>query len=349
MLDVATSLIPFISHNDCVRCQMAATQSKQAIPLIKPEVPFIRTGFEERYLHYTSYLYRAADNGTITYKDPVLMICKYDHGHGQLIRLGGPYANREGFDKQLHTSYRLGDRFTKGSILARHSTINENGFLTLGTNLKTTYISCPYNFKDAIVVSESCAKKMASKYIHEEIIDCTDTIPILWNHNSISYPQGTFVSKAQPIFVVKQKNPINPMHVVSSGDEILAPATGRLYYKIIIDEIVRTQGEQDYYAEIYKEELTKEALIEEKIMELYNLDNLKDSQECGAYINYHCPQLHRHRSGKSIMLCYWIVEECDVIKGCKLSNRHGNKGVVSQIYEDKDMPKTLTGDMILPY
>ena len=328
---------------------MAATQSKQAIPLIKPEVPFIRTGFEERYLHYTSYLYRAADNGTITYKDPVLMICKYDHGHGQLIRLGGPYANREGFDKQLHTSYRLGDRFTKGSILARHSTINENGFLTLGTNLKTTYISCPYNFKDAIVVSESCAKKMASKYIHEEIIDCTDTIPILWNHNSISYPQGTFVSKAQPIFVVKQKNPINPMHVVSSGDEILAPATGRLYYKIIIDEIVRTQGEQDYYAEIYKEELTKEALIEEKIMELYNLDNLKDSQECGAYINYHCPQLHRHRSGKSIMLCYWIVEECDVIKGCKLSNRHGNKGVVSQIYEDKDMPKTLTGDMILPY
>ena len=56
VLDVATSLIPFISHNDCVRCQMAATQSKQAIPLIKPEVPFIRTGFEERYLHYTSYL-----------------------------------------------------------------------------------------------------------------------------------------------------------------------------------------------------------------------------------------------------------------------------------------------------
>lgn len=344
LLDVATSLIPFISHNDCVRCQMAATQSKQAIPLIKPQVPFIRTGFEEAYLDYSSYLYSAKDSGVITYKDSKLLICKYDGGNGEIIRLGGPYANHEGFDRELHTTYNVDDRFEKDVILARHSTINSNGFLTLGINLKTTYISCPYNFKDAIVVSESCAQKMSSKYIHQEIIECEDTIPILWNNGSISYPQGTVVRKAQPIFVVKERHPTNPMHVVSRGEEILAPASGILYYKVIVDQVVRTQNEQDYYKDLYSEEIIQEEYISQKIKELYNLDDLHQSQECSAYINYHCPQLHRHRTGKSIMLCYWIIEERPLIKGCKLSNRHGNKGVISAIYEDKDMPRTLDGE-----
>lgn len=345
LLDVATSLIPFISHNDCVRCQMAATQSKQAIPLIKPQVPFIRTGFEEAYLDYSSYLYRAKDSGVVTYRDQNLLICKYDGGNGEIIRLGGPYANHEGFDRELHTIYNLNDRFDKGVILARHSTINSNGFLTLGTNLKTTYISCPYNFKDAIVVSASCAEKMSSKHIHQEIINCEDTIPILWYNNSISYPQGTLVKKAQPIFIVKERHPTNPMHIVGRGEEILSPASGILYYKVIVDQIVRTQNEEDYYKDLYNEEIVKEEYISQKIKELYDLNDLHQSQQCSAFINYHCPQLHRHRSGKSIMLCYWIVEERPLIKGCKLSNRHGNKGVISAIYDDKDMPKTLSGEI----
>jgi len=345
LLDVATSLIPFISHNDCVRCQMAATQSKQAIPLIKPQVPFIRTGFEEAYLDYSSYLYRAKDSGVVTYRDQNLLICKYDGGNGEIIRLGGPYANHEGFDRELHTTYNLNDYFDKGVILARHSTINSNGFLTLGANLKTTYISCPYNFKDAIVVSASCAEKMSSKHIHQEIINCEDTIPILWYNNSISYPQGTLVKKAQPIFIVKERHPTNPMHIVGRGEEILSPASGILYYKVIVDQIVRTQNEEDYYKDLYNEEIVKEEYISQKIKELYDLNDLHQSQQCSAFINYHCPQLHRHRSGKSIMLCYWIVEERPLIKGCKLSNRHGNKGVISAIYDDKDMPKTLSGEI----
>lgn len=346
MLDAATRLIPFISHNDCVRCQMAATQTKQAIPLINAEVPFIRTGFEESYLDYTSYLYIAKDDGIVTYKDDILMICKYDNmTHGELIKLGGAYANKEGFHKQLFTTYNQGDRFNKNDILARHSSINENGFLTLGMNLKTTYISCPYNYKDAIVISESCAKKMTTTYIHEEVLNCTDTIPILWHNGNISYDQGTYVTKAQTIFVVKERHPINPMHVISKGEEILAPASGKLYYKIIVDEVVRTRDEEDYYSSLYKEEITKEDLIASKIKELYDKDNPADMLECNAYISYYCPQLNKQRSGKSIVLCYWIVEECPLIIGCKLSNRHGNKGVISKIFEDKDMPRTLNGEI----
>lgn len=338
MLDISTRLVPFINHNDVIRIQMAAGHARQSIPLINAQVPFIRTGFEEQYLDYSSYLFRAKDDGVVTYNDDVLMICKYDNGSGEVINLGGPYGNREGFDKQLHTNLKENDRFNKNDILAHHTSITEDGFLALGCNLKTTYISHPYNYKDALLISESCAQKMCTKTIHQETIDCTDTIPILWNDNNISYPQGTYVEKAKPIFVVKERNPSNPMHIVSEGEEILAPISGKLYYKVKIDEIVRTKNEENFYDNLYKEEIEKEELIAQKIKEIYDQDTNEDKYTAEANINYYCPQLNKRRTGKSIVLTYWIVKEAPIIVGCKLSNRHGNKGVVAAIFEDKDMP-----------
>ena len=320
------------------------THTRQCIPLINRQVPFIRTGWEEQYLDYSSFLYRAKDSGIIIYKDDNLMIAKYNNGRGEIIKMDSLYGNKEGFDKMLYTKYNINDTFKKNDILAHHTSITDEGFLALGINLKATYISHPMNYKDAIIISESCAQKMSTRIVHEEIIDCTDTIPILWNNNHISYPQGTYVSKATPIFVVKQRNPKNPMNIISTGEELLSPASGKLYYKIIVDEIVRTQNEEDYYANLYKDEIIREEAIESKIQELYNMEDLKESLEANAYINYYCPQLHKHRSGKSIMLKYWIVEECPIIVGCKLSNRHGNKGVVSKIYPDKEMPRDRFGE-----
>ena len=345
MLDVCTRMCPFLSHNDSTRIEMSAAHIKQCIPLIHAEQPFIRTGFEEQYLDYSSYLYIAKDDGVVTYNDNYIMIVKYNSGSGEIIKLDSLYGNREGFDKMLFTKFKENDIFNKGDILAHHSTVNENGFLTLGYNLKTTYISCPYNYKDSLLISESCAQKMSTRFIHQETIECTDTIPIIWNNGSISYPQGTFVEKAKLIFIVKERHPINPVHIVSSGEEILAPVSGKLYYKIKVDEVVKTKNEESFYEDLYKDEISKEEIISQKIREIYNSD-VEDnvSYEAEANINYYCPQLNKRRTGKSIILTYWIVEEAPVMVGCKLSNRHGNKGVVSKIYPDSKMPRDKFGE-----
>lgn len=345
MIEAVTRCIPFIQHNDLARISMAHGQQKQAIPLIKGEVPFIRSGLEEQYLDYTSYLYKAKDSGVITYKDDDLLIAKYDNFHnGEIIKIDSLHGNREGFDKMLHTKFNLNDRFNKGDILAHHTSINDDGFLTLGCNLKTTYISHPDNFKDAMFISESCAKKMSTRVVYEETIDCNDTIPLLWNHNQISYPQGTFVSKAQPIFVIKERVPSNPVQIISDGQEILSPVSGRLYYNIKIDEIVKDEDEKNYYNMIYKKEIDKEEIIAQKISELFNEQNEYDSLIRDAFINYHCPQLNKKRSGKSIILTYYIVQEIPIMKACKLSNRAGNKGVISKIYPDEKMPRDQYGE-----
>ena len=345
MLDAITRCVPFIQHNDVTRIQMSSSQTKQSIPLIHGQVPFIRTGMEEQYLDYSSYLYKAKDSGVITYKDECLLIAKYDNlPHGEIIKIDSLYGNREGFDKILNTKFNINDRFNKGDILAHHTTIDENGFLRLGYNLKTTYISHPNNFKDAILISESCAKKMSTRIIYEETIDCVETIPLLWYHNQISYPQGTFVNKAEPIFVIKEKVPSNPVQIVSDGEEILAPVSGKLYYNIKIDEIIKNEDEKDYYNSLYKEEITKEELIAQKISELYNDSIQYDSLLKDAYINYYCPQLNKHRSGKSIILTYYIVQEIPLLKACKLSNRHGNKGTISEIYSNEKMPTDRFGE-----
>ena len=344
MIDVVTRCIPFIQHDDITRIQMSDNQCKQSIPLIHGQVPYIRTGLEEQYLDYSSYLYKAKDSGVVTYKDDCLLIVKYDNlPHGEVIKIDSLYGNREGFDKILNTKFNVDDRFNKDDILAHHTTIDDNGFLRLGYNLKTTYISHPYNFKDAVLISESCAQKMATRIIYEETIDCVDTIPLLWYHNQISYPQGTFVNKTEPIFIIKEKVPSSPIQLVSEGQEIFAPVSGKLYYNIKIDEIVKSDDEKDYYDELYKEEITKEEIIAQKISELYNENIQYDSLLKDAYINYYCPQLNKHRSGKSIILTYYIVQEIPLLKACKLSNRHGNKGVIAKIYEDKKMPRDRFG------
>lgn len=344
MLDIATRMMVYLNHNDSARVQMHDSQVKQAICLTNPEYPFIRTGLEEQYLPYSSYLYIAKDDGKVIYKDDIIMIVKYKDNTGEIIKIDSLYGNKEGFDKILITDLNQDDSFYKGQILARHSSVSEDGFLTMGCNLKTTYISHPYNFKDALIISESCAKKMSTRIVYEENIDCQYNIPILWKDNNISYKQGTYVNKGDIIFIIKDRFPNNPMSIVSSGEEILAPVSGKLYYDIKVDEIVKTRNEEDFYNTVYKNQIAKEEIIAQKIREIYNQEDSKEVLKSEAYINYYCPQLNKRRTGRNMILTYWIVRECPVIKGCKLTNRHGAKGVVSKIYPDEEMPTDKYGE-----
>lgn len=346
MLDIAERLSPFNSHNDVVRIQLSCNHARQSLPLINAEIPFIRTGFEEEYLNYSSFLYIAKYDGKVIYKDELIMIVKYidEKDKGEIISLGGPHGNKEEFDKILFTDLKENDEFKKDDILARHSTISKDGFLQLGCNLKTTYISDPYNFKDALIISESCAKKMSTRIIHEEIIDCVDSIPILWKDDNISYPQGTFINKAEKIFTLKPRNPKNLIDIISEGTDILAKASGILYYQIKIDEVIKAKNEADYYNNIYKKEIEREEIISKKIKEIYDIEDEKELLKCNASIGYYCPQLQKRRSGNGLILKYWIIEECPIIRGCKLTNRHGNKGVVAKILPDDKMPKDKYGE-----
>ena len=348
MLDCASRIIPFLNHNDCIRNQMASTQTKQAIALLNPEIPFVRTGYEEQFLDYSSYLYLAKASGKVIYNDGELLIVKY-HEHeseGEIINLGGETKNQDGFDKRLLTNLKVDEEFYEGDVLARHSSISEDGFLQLGSNLVTTYITDPYNFKDALVVSESCAKKMTIRYVYETVLKCEDTIPVIWYKGQISYPQGTFVNKADPIFRLKYRNPSTPTQLVHPGTLITTPVSGRLYYEIIVDEIVKTRKEEAYFETKYEESLSRQKNLCIVIDSVFS----KDSYKADAYKRLYCPQVFVKRSGKSIILKYYIVQEDPINRGSKLSNRHGNKGEVSQIRPDHLMPKTkdgVTADIIV--
>ena len=346
MLDIATRTSVFLGHNDSARVEMLDQHVRQALPLVHPQHPFIRSGLEEQYLPYSSYMYVAKEDGQVVYKDDMLMVVKYDTDtiSGEVIELNSLHGNIEGFDKILISTFNQDDRFSKGDILARHSSISEDGFLTLGCNLKCTYISDPYNYKDALIISKSCAEKMKTRIINEEVIDCQYILPVIWKDGEISYPQGTTVNKGDTIFVMKDRYPNNPLNIISSGEEVLAPVSGKLYYSVRIDEVVKTQDEGDYYNNLYKEHLAKEEEIASKIQMIFDMDDEKEALKANAYINYYCPQLNKRRTGKSILLTYWIVQEYPIIRGCKLTNRHGNKGVVAKIMDDELMPMDQYGE-----
>lgn len=99
MLDAISRTVPFLNCNDATRIQMACSHARQSVCLLNPEPPYIRTGYEEQYLDYTSFLYRARCDGKVIYRDSDLLIVRYDDSKedGEVINLGGEVLNYEDF------------------------------------------------------------------------------------------------------------------------------------------------------------------------------------------------------------------------------------------------------------
>ncbi len=346
ILSTTSRCVPFLEHNDTTRCQMGCAQTRQAVTLLQPHVPYVRSGYEEQYLDYTSYCYRATYDGRVVHRDRWILIVKYDTDDpicpGEAISLGWTVANRDGFDKRLISTLNTGDTFTKGTLLARHPSISPDGFLRLGKNLMTTFISCPYNYKDAIAISETCAKKMAMRYVHSHEMIFEDDAPIVWINDTIGHPQGTFVKKADPIFVIKPKNPLFISSVTHPGKVIRMPVSGCLFWDVEVDCVLKTPKEIAAYDAIYDKQIDDATRVGAAIDFVFGADPYM----ADAYKRRYMGHAGDRRNGSCIVLRYWIVEEVDIQRGSKLSNRHGNKGVVSVIFPDKDAPHTEHGEVV---
>src|SRR3990167_2434906 len=174
---IATSLIPFLEHNDANRALMGSNMQKQAVPCIVPERPLVATGIEEKAALDSGRIVLAEEEGTILHIDASKIVVKSSKGKDHEYNLVN-FSRTNGFTAfHQRPSVNLGDKVKKGDLLADTSS-SDNGQIALGQNMLVAFMSWSgANYEDAIIISERVVKnsKFSSVHIEEFIVNVRDT------------------------------------------------------------------------------------------------------------------------------------------------------------------------------
>ncbi|NBP05799.1 MAG: DNA-directed RNA polymerase subunit beta [Bacteroidetes bacterium] len=187
IVSIAASLIPFLEHDDANRALMGSNMQRQAVPLVKPEVPIVGTGLEEKVARDSRSLINAEGNGVVEYVDAREIRIRYEHnsdddlvsftGNTKTYQLTKFRRTNQNSCINLHPIVKKGDKVTKGQVICE-GYATQGGELALGRNLKVAFMPWQgYNFEDAIVISEKVVKDdwYTTVYITEFELEVRDT------------------------------------------------------------------------------------------------------------------------------------------------------------------------------
>ena len=175
LVGVAASLIPFLEHDDANRALMGSNMQRQAVPLVRPQLPLVGTGMEAYVASNTGMMIHAEEDGVVETADGLHISVRY--GQGQTSRLV-EYPLRKYFGLNERTCLnqkpvvKQGDRVTAGQVLTEGAG-TVKGELALGSNALVAFLSWEgYNFEDAILVSERLVRNDTFTSIHIEEFSC---------------------------------------------------------------------------------------------------------------------------------------------------------------------------------
>ncbi|MCD6442294.1 DNA-directed RNA polymerase subunit beta [bacterium] len=328
IVSVATSLIPFLEHDDGVRALMGSNMQRQAVPLIKPDAPLVGTGIEARVARDSGHLFEAPEDGKVVEVDSAHIVLRYKSGRSQNYTL--KKYDRSNFNTCFNQQpvVAVGEKFKAGDILVEGPSM-ENGELALGHNILCAFMSWEGgNFEDAILLSSRLVQndKFTSLHIDEHTIDVRET-KFGPEMTSRDIPN---VSEAK-LKDLDEEGIIRIGAEVKSGDILVGKITPR--------------GE----AELTAEEKLLKAIFGEKAQDIRDSSLYLEHGEHGKVIGI---KIFSREKGdklqpgviKSIQILVADLRKIQV--GDKMSGRHGNKGVVSKIVPQEDMPYLKDGQVV---
>ena len=329
---VSTSLIPFLEHDDANRALMGSNMQRQAVPLIQPESPYVGTGLEGRVARDSGMVVVANEAGTITSVDASHIVLETDKGKEYEYKLL-KFARSNAFTcLNQRALVKRGDKVKKGQALADGPS-TQDGEIALGKNLLVAYMSFEgHNFEDAIVISERLVKDDVFSSIHIEDYS-TDVRETKLGPEVTTYDI--------PNVAMERLNDLDPDGVVRVGAEVRSQ-------DILVGKI-SPKGESDLTAE----ERLLRAIFGEKSRDVKDTSMRLDYGKQGRVVGV---KVFSREEGdkldvgviKKIQVSVAQLRKAQV--GDKLAGRHGNKGVISVILPEEDMPFLADGtpvDIIL--
>lgn len=336
ILSIASQQIPSLANDDCTRIEMACNQLRQSIALVNPEVPLYKSGYESTYTEYCSSLVKAKDDGYCNYDLGYngVWVISYKNGSGEVIDTS--LKSYLDFDKTLISHIQYNKPIKKGQVLACTRNINaDTGELMLGKNMLIGYLPAyGWNYEDAIVVSESAAKKLAYQCVEQNRLELEDEVLYSLIDEAQYKPMpinGEKVQKGQILFKVSKMMSDNISALIPCYEPVLSPSDGKFYAKVMVKrESVPHATMSKWLKEILTEQTKQERILVEALTDIINAPHEIE--------RYTYTKNKKKIKAKTGVIDYSIVSEKSLMVGSKLANRHGNKGVVSRIIPDEEMP-----------
>ena len=328
-ISVATSLIPFLQHDDANRALMGSNMQRQAVVSVKPDAPYVSTGQEEKVALDSGYVIIAEDNGMVLESDGSHVKVKYNGKAGTKNYILEKFKRSNQFtcisQRPLVVS---GESVKKGQILVDGPSI-ENGVLALGQNLLVSFVSWEgANFEDAIILSERVVQedRFTSIHIEEYSCDVRDTKlgPEVTTYDIPNVSED------------KLKN-LDEEGIIRIGAEVKAG-------DILVGKI-SPKGE----SELTAEERLLRAIFGEKARDVKDTSLTVPHGKVGRIVNVKVFDRERGDKLEPGIIRRIQVEIAELRKvqaGDKLAGRHGNKGVISQVRAVEDMPYLADGTTV---
>ena len=319
IVSVSTALIPFLEHNDANRALMGANMQRQAVPLLIRQAPLVGTGLEYRAAVDSGDVVIAEHAGTVVDVDADKVVVETKDGRDEYTMTKFMRSN-QGTLIHHKPVVLLNDKVKAGEVLADGSS-TDAGELALGANLLVAFMPFEgYNFEDAIVLSERIVKDdiLSSIHIHEYEVDARST-KLGDEEITRDIPNRSEESLSQ----LDERGVVRIGAEVGAGDLLVGKVTPK--------------GETELTAE---EKLIR-AIFKEKAREVRDTSLKVPHGEGGVVIDV---KTFSRDGGDDLspgvneLVRVYVATKRKIAEGDKLAGRHGNKGVISKIVPEEDMP-----------
>jgi len=328
VISVATSLIPFLEHDDANRALMGSNMQRQAVPLLRPERPLVGTGLETQVARDSGMVPITRVNGTVTFVDATAIVIRDDEGLEHVHHLQKYQRSNQDTCLNQRPIVKLGDQVIAGQVLANGSAC-EGGEIALGQNVLIAYMPWEgYNYEDAILVSERLVQDDLYTSVHIEKYEIEARQTKLGPEE---------ITREIPNVAEESLGSLDEMGIirigayVESGDILVGKVTPK--------------GESDQPPE---EKLLR-AIFGEKARDVRDNSLRVPSTERGRVVDvriYTREQGDELPPGANMVVRVYVAQRRKIQVGDKMAGRHGNKGIISRILPRQDMPYLPDGTPI---
>ena len=320
ILSIATSLIPFLEHDDATRALMGTNMQRQAVPCITPDSPLVGTGVEKAAAGNSGYVHFAEEDGEITAVQGDLIEVTGKKGKVYTYRLNKFVRSNASSCINQRPVVTLGQKVKKGQALCDGPSI-QDGELALGQNVMVAYMVWDgYNYEDAIIISERLVQndRYTSVHIENYSTDVRET----------KLGPEVVTSDIPNVSEEKLKN-LDSEGVVRVGAEVQSG-------DILVGKIT-PKGE----TELTPEERLLRAIFGEKARDVRDSSLYLEHGDHGKVIDikvFSADEGDKLQPGVNKQVQVTVADMRKIQVGDKMAGRHGNKGVISRVVPVEDMP-----------
>jgi DNA-directed RNA polymerase subunit beta len=319
VVGTAASLIPFVSHDEANRALMGTHMQSQAVPLVQPHAPIVGTGMERVVSHVMERVITAPEDGVVTYADGEKVEFSGKSGK-QDFKVDSFQRTSQATAYTQRTMVETGQKVKEGDLLIDGPS-SENGELALGQNLLIAYASYDgLGYEDAIVISDRLVKEDVLSSIHIE-----------------KYEAAVVETKLGPEETTRDIPNVGEDQLMNLDEEGIVVLSSEVGPGDILVGKIAPKGE----TELTAEERLLRAIFGEQAREVRDTSLRMPNGERGTVISV---QILDRKKGDELepgtirKIIVEVAQFRHVVVGDKLAGRHGNKGVISKIVPEVDMP-----------